>query len=39
MLPEEMELRQVKYFNHRVEQDHKSVKRLTKLGMVSTHST
>ncbi len=32
-LPETTELRQVKYLNNRVEQDHRFIKRLTKLGM------
>jgi len=32
-LPETTELRQVKYLNNRVEQDHRFIKRLTKPGM------
>jgi len=32
-LPEECELRQVKYLNNRIEQDHRFIKRLTKPGM------
>ena len=32
-LPETTELRQVKYLNNRVEQDHRFIKRLTKSGM------
>jgi transposase-like protein len=32
-LPEATELRQVKYLNNRVEQDHRFIKRLTKPGM------
>ncbi|MBA2680778.1 MAG: DDE-type integrase/transposase/recombinase, partial [Ktedonobacteraceae bacterium] len=33
ILPETVELRQVKYLNNRIEQDHRFVKRLTKPGM------
>ncbi len=33
MLPESVELRQVKYLNNLVEQDHRFIKRLTKPGM------
>lgn len=32
-LPETTQLRQVKYLNNRVEQDHRFIKRLTKPGM------
>ena len=32
-LPETTQLRQVKYLNNRVEQEHRFIKRLTKLGM------
>ena len=32
-LPEEVELRQVKYLNNLIEQDHRFIKRLTKPGM------
>ena len=32
-LPESLELRQNKYLNNRVEQDHRFIKRLTKPGM------
>ena len=33
MLPEEVELRQVKYLNNLIEQDHRFIKRLVKPGM------
>ena len=33
MLPESVELRQVKYLNNLIEQDHRFIKRLTKPGM------
>jgi len=33
LLPEHVELRQVKYLNNLVEQDHRFIKRLTKPGM------
>jgi transposase-like protein len=33
MLPERVELRQVKYLNNLIEQDHRFIKRLTKPGM------
>lgn len=33
MLPKEVELRQVKYLNNLMEQDHRSIKRLAKPGM------
>ena len=33
ILPEQVELRQVKYLNHLVEQDHRFIKRLVKPGM------
>ena len=32
-LPEQVELRQVKYLNNLIEQDHRFIKRLTKPGM------
>jgi len=32
-LPETTELRQVKYLNNVVEQDHRAIKKLTKVGM------
>lgn len=35
-LPKTTQLRQVKYLNNRVEQDHRFIKRLTKLGMGSS---
>ena len=33
VLPEHVELRQVKYLNNLIEQDHRCIKRLTKPGM------
>ncbi len=33
ILPEGCELRQIKYLNNRIEQDHRFIKRLTKPGM------
>ena len=33
ILPEQVELRQVKYLNNLIEQDHRFIKRLTKPGM------
>lgn len=33
ILPEDVELRQVKYLNHLIEQDHRLIKRLSKPGM------
>ncbi|GHO88593.1 hypothetical protein KSZ_65990 [Dictyobacter formicarum] len=33
MLPQHVELRQVKYLNNLIEQDHRFIKRLTKPGM------
>jgi hypothetical protein len=37
ILPASVELRQVKYLNNRIEQDHRFIKRLTKQGGVQQH--